>query len=944
MDSFIQKTLSFVAYVTKWGALIARQVRTADIVGFCDALARFWKRIVQLKGWNLVLIVAIFSFMIGTEASAWVALCLTLPLFTGDKSMKNQQKPVKIFYSYSHEDASDKNVLDEYLKLFAENHKIEIKDDRDIYVGEWENKINDMISESDIVLCFISNDYFASKHCKQELNSAYEQQKTIVPIILSNCSWKNFKFNDGKPLSKLHAHPKSADKNNLIPISNWKKKDKAWQGVYEKVSLIIKDEQAIKNCQLKDDFEEILNDCEELNMLNKNKLSLDNIFVWPKFDRSYQEDTDEDVQEKELFNDIDGLGKIWIIGEDRAGKTALAKKIFKDLKEKGFVPVLFLGRYEGKLENQLARMISEQYIDLKINLNDNRDKIIPIIDDFHRSSASIQNKLIEQLNRYTKHVLITDMVFSFDLPNKNLSDVETHYCRYKINRFYSVKRNELIRKWLTNDIEKSRNDFYKELDERTNLINSAIGTILNHGIVPWYPFFLIAIIDSYESKKINFDITSQGHCYYALIYLNFRKHGLSPKDDDEYLNFLYTLAYHFYKDGIYKISKSDLEHFIEDVYRKEYTLSIKTDTLIQKLKTMELLHKDSLGFYQFHYKYYYFYFVAKYIADNLNSDPRVKKDIENIFDNLHTDANAYIAIFIAHHTKDDFILDNIWLHANILFEQYKPVTLDKQESSFIDSKIKEIADIALPNKNKPDTARQEMLEQQEEQEKISSVESRDYENDEEENQNALIIDIRKCMRTAEVMGQIIRNRSGSLRTEKIVQIFTDAMNLYLRLLGFIFEMLKEEGNAIEKHVANQLQEEAKNYKQDLSKDKAEEIAKKILSAMIYNNILGCLERIVLSLGSEKLSDVISETCNRINTPISILVKIGISMQYKKSLDVDEIKKETDGFSLSPTKIRNVMIASYCYFHNIEIEDRQKISDTLKISVIPSNLRKKDRRE
>lgn len=51
--------------------------------------------------------------------------------------------------------------------------------------------------------------------------------------------------------------------------------------------------------------------------------------------------------------------------------------------------------------------------------------------------------------------------------------------------------------------------------------------------------------------------------------------------------------------------------------------------------------------------------------------------------------NAYIAIFIAHHSNSDYVLDELVLDADIMFEDYKPETLSSDSLSFlINTKIK----------------------------------------------------------------------------------------------------------------------------------------------------------------------------------------------------------------------------------------------------------------
>lgn len=63
--------------------------------------------------------------------------------------------------------------------------------------------------------------------------------------------------------------------------------------------------------------------------------------------------------------------------------------------------------------------------------------------------------------------------------------------------------------------------------------------------------------------------------------------------------------------------------------------------------------------YSFEYPYLYYFFAGKYFAEhtdeNDSENAHAIVEIDNIVNNLHTNENAYIAIFISHHTKSKFI-------------------------------------------------------------------------------------------------------------------------------------------------------------------------------------------------------------------------------------------------------------------------------------------------
>ena len=833
---------------------------------------------------------------------------------------------IKIFYSYCHKDSAAKEKLDIHLSQLKDNSVIDAWHDKKIQAGaEWEKEINQHLNEADIVLFLLSANFLSSGNCKKELKDAKKQGKRIVPIILNDCAWEAFKFEDGSELNSLQAIPNNGE--HLRPISKWKNKNEAWHAVYEELEKICEEGSFVRNIKLTDDFEKSLNDCRTLKYSHPDReiLTLDDIFVWPKFEKSKDLDTSEYVSEESIFKDIDTSGKLWIIGEDSSGKTVLANRIFCKLREKGLIPVIFSHPYQGLFSNQLQKKISEQYVDLTDH-NRYRDKIVPIMDDFHQYNN--QSELLTELKNYPKHILLTDKIFSFNFRDKNLRNIEGNYCRYEIVEFYASKRDELIRKWLAiGNPEGNTSDNYKSVDKQTAVINSTLGKVFSKSIVPSYPCFILTIISETRREPLDPNITSQGHCYQALIYQHFRKRSLGDEDIDSYLNFLNSLAYFFYKGNIKEISEQELKDFIEKDYKKQYNLYPKVDIFISKLETMGILAKNSLGEYSFHYKYFYYYFIAKYIADNLKDN---LKEVESIFAHLHKDENAYIAIFMCHHSKDERILEYVWLNANLLFEKYKPATLTPDEVSFVDKRISGVVEAVLFSTNKPELTRRDNLEGKDERERNSTNQ---LETD-EETSDVFLKELRRCIKTAEVMGHIIRNRWGSLEKNLIKSIFRDAMNIHLRLLSSFFTSLREDKEQLlEERLADKIQEQSQKRKHDLPRDEAMKFAKQILARLVFAIVFWIMEKIVFSLGTERLSNIVKEVCDEINTPASLLVKRGILMRCRKELLVKEIDKESKDFSRTAIKIRNFMIAHHCYFHDIEYKDKQKIKDKFGIPII-----------
>ena len=144
---------------------------------------------------------------------------------------------IKIFYSYCHKDSAAKERLDIHLSQLKDNSVIDAWHDKKILAGaEWEKEINQHLNGADIVLFLLSADFLSSENCKKELKDAKKQGKRIIPIILNDCAWEAFKFEDGSELRKSQAIPN--DGQRLQVISGWDDSNKAWYTVYEELKKV----------------------------------------------------------------------------------------------------------------------------------------------------------------------------------------------------------------------------------------------------------------------------------------------------------------------------------------------------------------------------------------------------------------------------------------------------------------------------------------------------------------------------------------------------------------------------------------------------------------------------------------------------------------------------------------------------------------------------------
>ena len=840
-----------------------------------------------------------------------------------------QNEGFKLFVSYSHMDNKPPvPYIDEFKKHMIplrHNGLIDVWSDSQILAGsDLPKTIDAELDDSDIVLLFLTANYFESKSCMKEKEKAMELRKkkgiTVVPLILDNCGWQEY-----KDISRLKALPKDGK-----AVSLFDDKASVWQHVCDELKKTIEKAREIQKLRVKKDFEAVLEDTQLLEKAHdpNRKVLLSDIFVYPELDK-YDDlgGYERRIDSKELLENILDYPKITIAGEAQSGKTSLCKVIFKGLRDKQLVPVYISSkklRSSGRIADGISKAFSEQYEGLSFRDID-PERIVPIVDDFYFVRA--KEIPVKDLSKYPRCIVIVDDIFTLNIKDDQLLN---SFSYFRIRDLKPSLRNQLIRNWVmlsnsdpvppTHDIT-----FYKTIDEHKALVESILGKVLSNGIMPAYPFFILSIMltASNVEKPLNQEITSQGYCYQAFIYFYLRRQGIRNDEVDFYINFLTEIAYYCYKKGRSALSSDGLDKF-KGYYLKKYNLPIKWDSLLDNIH--EIFSIDSLGNYSFRYDYLYYFFVAKYLADHFDEDA-IKIKILQIVDNLQINENAYITIFIAHHSAKMTLLQGIEDNALRLFYGLDPATLLKKDLGFFDEQTKLIVEQILPSSGSAEQIRAKQLEWEDELEQLR--ESR-----KENEDDTISLNLRKAVKTVEVMGHIIKNRAGSLERTELEEIFENAMNVHLRMMTKIFEIMQSDHdqNAILLHISERLAEISRKKKRPLTEEEIKNDSSDIFWNMNFFIVCNLVHIIIRALGSSKLTQISDEVCDRVHTPASFLVKHGILMWCKKNMEFDEIVEGYNNkeFSEIAKKDLQLLVSDHCSLHSVSYQDRQRIAAKLEI--------------
>jgi len=121
------------------------------------------------------------------------------------------ERAVRLFFSYAHEDEWWRNQLEQHLKLLQRQGLVSIWHDRRIAPGDdWAKRIDENLAAADIVIMLLSPDFIASEYIfQEEMTVALDRHQKggarIIPVILRTCDWQN------TPLGRLQCVPASGE-------------------------------------------------------------------------------------------------------------------------------------------------------------------------------------------------------------------------------------------------------------------------------------------------------------------------------------------------------------------------------------------------------------------------------------------------------------------------------------------------------------------------------------------------------------------------------------------------------------------------------------------------------------------------------------------------------------------------------------------------------------
>lgn len=768
---------------------------------------------------------------------------------------------------------------------------------------------------------------------KSKLKTTYIEGGLFNNDNVQDCFFDLLEYDFNGQVIRTSAMGFDGSKCSLIDRSDW-----------HKLEVGIK-----KNCSmsLKDSYFEFLNDPGEPFVHKRKKiLKLDDIFQYPNLKkiRSAGSSNPEKIvnifSAKSLKSHLDRDKNCTIVANGKAGKTTLAKKLYLEFYCDERFPLLVKGgdlgsRKDNYLLNLVKKECREQYDESIPNSYFQLDKKqrVLIIDDYHKSrlnsdarykALSIFMELFDIIIIFTEQLSENIPINNYDAKTFSLED----FFIYEICEMGHFCRNEMIENWICLGQEEIIGS--EELTIQANTLKHDLDTVLGEGVIPGYPFFIIVIIQSMDSKK-NLDMQNGSFGYFYQLLINQAllnsNHEINP---DIKNSFLEELARYVYANKTLKLTMEDMKNVHIKLVDK-YDCLVDLRDLLNDLVSTLFLSYDKKD-YSFKYPFVFYYYVASWMKSNKNTHDfsgEINKMLSEFINNIGLDDYTNMLIFYFYLTKDYDSLALVKVRVDKLFSSMTPCDFD-DNVKFLNSSSPTISGFMM-GESRDESYRKKHFKQLD---KASAGSNKKIIKIEEKPDNSLSTNEQSHFgvinQTVQLVGQILRNFPGSLLGTTKLELVSGCYKAVLRGINYWLALVENNYDSVRKMVCKLMAKDDGNIG-----EKEQEIVANIVTHHVA--MLTCLMQIktlARALGSEQLSSTYEKIIQADNSVSNQLIDMALKLGHFSSISVRDIVNFhlcVKDNSLVDNMLKSLLLERF-YFYEVDFGHRQTLCSKLGIKI------------
>ena len=636
------------------------------------------------------------------------------------------------------------------------------------------------------------------------------------------------------------------------------------------------------------------------------------------------------LEDGEIIDSIDiwkSDKKITFVGSEYSGKTSLCKKIAIDLLEAGYGLIKVNGR-------DLKEVSAEKFFEKQNKKGEffqgkvfNGKKAL-VVDDIQ--DIALNDKYLEIC--FSSSIKFYDIVIFFcserDYFSNSIYSEHSEIEGYRIQDFGYVKRDELYSKWLSVGNPSIYTINNNEYHERVDSLTGHVESVIRNNVVDAKPIFILTILQTHENFSTrNYTMTSLGECYRVLLYSLLSKQ-VNHESFDSVISFLSYLSFRLLKVDKDSFSESDFNSWFREYSERFITI----DNIKEILINSHIIYIDHENTYRFNQQYVFYYCAGKHIADNYGNMTDV---VEDICQNLNNEKKASVLIFLVHHARNTDLVDNIILYSSELLSDLEEFDI-RSDNKFFQDFLKNYT--LSYNGDSTTKKRQELLRSKDRAsyekdtvEEITihatqSMEPHISDDLEVAKQLKLLDEAGSALRSIEVIGQVLKNRFGSLPTSQIEYAIEQCNTLGFKIVRFFVDSIIMTEDEFVSLLTNIIMEN-----ESLTLLEAQEKAKTYVRLIAFNLSYFIVDLVAKSISQkqiEKFIDISSESLS--HKLINLAVKLKLHPTTLPKDYIQSIMNETNSTFFK--KLINQIIHNHLYLYELTYQDLQWVADKLNINV------------
>jgi hypothetical protein len=673
-------------------------------------------------------------------------------------------------------------------------------------------------------------------------------------------------------------------------------------------------------------------------------VKLSDIFLFPdlwELDAEHDGSDQKQIKSGKVAEEILGHDRSLITGGEKSGRTAIVKRLFMSAFDGGKVPVFLKGgdvpnRIE-KVRNWIRDAVKEQYTNLTPDQFEqlHKQERVVLVDDVHRMAPAkaSRNRLLEELERqFGTVVLCGDDLIKMD-EMSGADPRESGLWEYRhliILGFGEFLRGEFVRQWLMLGGETVPED--EQLEQEVDRICSLLNVVIKKQLLPAYPLFLLVILQQSDLANASVQSGSFGKLFEGLMTAILNKSSFTRINISDKYHYLAALAKRMYDGETMSLSTQDATTWHKE-YWNQIELDIDFDRLTEDLRSLGVLTVMRFEI-RFKYAYFFCFFVAYHLNRTLH-EPESKNLVRTLSRQLYHRVSAEIILFLAHLTGDPIVLSEMVENCESLFSDVDEATLDDDVAPL--NKLASVVEtISVPSE--PDHNKRELRIRRDAEvsERLAATKST-HEVVAPKADNDVVkrlFDLHAAYKTIQILGQALRNISGSASKDRKGEIIDRIIGLARRVLGVYFEIFKK---GVLELVIEDLAAAHKELQPELAISELRDEVFRHLNGLSQFVCFSIIKHTTFSVGSENLAQTIHRVLSSDNATVVKLLDLSFDLERPKHFPRDaalKLYRDLGKNHFSASLVR-MLVAHHMYLYVVPIQDRQSVCEKMNITLLPS---------